>query len=110
MERIAFLLGVKEGYEDEYQQRHDNLWPELSEEMRQAGVRKMSIFRFGQQLFLYMEVKDYAESVRMLAKSPASVRWEEYMAPIMQNAEGDDYDPEDDAFPDGLPEVFCWEA
>lgn len=109
MERIAFLLRVKEGNEDEYKQRHDNLWPELSDEMREAGVYKMSIFRFGLQLFLYMEVKDYAESVRMLERSPASMRWEKYMAPIMQNAEGSDYNPVD-AFPDGLPEVFYWEA
>jgi len=110
MERIAFLLGVKKGYEDEYKKRHDNLWPELSEEMSKAGFRKMSIFRFGQKLFLYAEVEDYAESVRILEKSPVSIRWEEYMAPIMENFEGNDYDPEGDAFPDGLPEVFYWEG
>ena len=110
MERIAMLLGVKEGYEEEYKTRHDNLWPELSEEMRQVGVHKMSIFRFKQQLFLYMEVEDYARMSQMMEKSPVSMRWEEYMAPIMNNADGGDYDPGGgDAYPDGLPEVFYWE-
>ena len=109
MERIAFLLGVRAGYEEEYKRRHDNLWPELSKEMRGAGVSKMSIFRFGLQLFLYMEVEDYAESVRILENSPVSIRWENYMAPIMHSADGGDYDPVD-AYSDGLPEVFHWEA
>ena len=31
------------------------------------------------------------------------------MAPIMESAAGDAYDP-DNAYPDGLPEVFFWEA
>lgn len=64
---------------------------------------------FGQQLFLYMEVDDYAEAVQILAESSDSVRWEKYMAPIMEDATGDAYDPAN-AYPDGLPEVFHWEA
>ena len=40
-----------------------------------------------------MEAEDYAEAVRILAESPKSVRWEEYMAPIMEDESGDDYDP-----------------
>ena len=31
------------------------------------------------------------------------------MAPIMETGEGDEYDPAH-AYPDGLPEVFRWEA
>ena len=54
-----------------------------------------------------MEAEDYAEAVRILAESPESVRWEEYMAPIMEDESGDDYDPHD-AYPEGLPEVFHW--
>ena len=54
-----------------------------------------------------MEAEDYAEAVRILAESPKSVRWEEYMAPIMEDESGDDYDPYD-AYPDGWPEVFHW--
>ena len=70
-------------------------------------MRSMSIFMVDRQLFLYMETDDYAEAVRILAECPESVRWEEYMAPIMEDESGDAYDPYD-AYPEGLPEVFHW--
>jgi L-rhamnose mutarotase len=56
-----------------------------------------------------MERIAYAEAARVLGESPHSRRWEEYMASIMESAAGDAYDP-DNAYPDGLPEVFFWEA
>ena len=56
-----------------------------------------------------MEVEDYAEAARILAESPDSVRWEESMATIVEDASGDAYDPSN-PYPEGLPEVFFWEA
>ena len=100
MQRVAFVMRVKEGQQEEYIRRH---------QQQRAGVHKMSIFMFGLQLFLYMEVEDYAEAARILAESDDSVRWEEYMAPIMESATGETYDP-DNAYPKGLPEVFYWQA
>ncbi len=109
MDRIALAMRVKKGQEQEYIRRHDNIWPEIQKDMRRAGIHKMSIFMFDQQLFLYMEVDDYAEASRILEASPESVKWEEYMAPIMENAEGEDYDAAN-PYPEGLPEVFHWAA
>lgn len=109
MQRVAFVMRVKEGQQAEYIRRHRQVWPEVQANMRRAGIHKMSIFMFGLQLFLYMEVEDYAEAARILAQSPDSMRWEESMAPIMENAAGDSYDPAN-AYPDGLPEVFYWQA
>ena len=79
----------KEGEEEEYRRRHREVWPAVLADLEQAGVRSMSIFMADRQLFLYMEVEEYAEAVRILAESPESVRWEEYMAPIMQDESGD---------------------
>lgn len=62
----------------------------------------------GTELFLYMEVADYAKAVEVLTTSPAALRWEEYMAPIMESANDQRYDPQN-AFPGSLPEVFYWE-
>lgn len=109
MQRVAFTMHVKAGQQREYIRRHKAVWPEALEEMRQAGIHAMSIFMKANELFVYMEVEDYAQAVEMLAKSPDSVRWEEYMAPIMEDESGDVYDPEN-AFPEGLPEVFYWSA
>jgi len=109
MQRIAFIMHVKAGQEEEYIRRHKEVWPEALEDMKRAGIHKMSIFMQGSELFLYMEVEDYDKAVEMLAQSPDSVRWEEYMAPIMQDESGDVYDP-DNAYPQGLPEVFYWSS
>jgi L-rhamnose mutarotase len=109
MQRVAFILRVKEGHEEEYIRRHREIWPQILDDLERARVHKMSIFMSGLQLFLYMEVEDYAEAARVLGDSPESMRWEEYMAPIMEDASGGDYDPQN-AYPDGLPEVFYWES
>jgi L-rhamnose mutarotase len=109
MERVAFVMKAKAGYEEEYVRRHKEVWPKVLSDMKKAGVHKMSIFMQGRELFLYMEVENYAEAARVLEDSPESARWEEYMTPIMENAAGEAYDP-NNAYPDGLPEVFYWEA
>ncbi len=107
MERVAFVMEVKEGEEREYVRRHDEIWPEILVDIEKAGIHQMNIFMHGRQLFLYMEVEDYRKAARILEASPGSVRWEEYMAPIMRDASGEAYDP-DNPYPDGLPEVFAW--
>ena len=109
MQRVAFVMRVKEGQEEEYIRRHEEVWPEVQADMLRAGIHSMAIFMLGLELFLYMEVEDYAEAARVLAESPDSVRWEEYMAPIMEDATGEAYDPAN-AYPEGLPEVFHWQA
>ena len=107
MQRVAFVMHVKEGEEEEYRRRHREVWPAVLADLERAGVRSMSIFMADRQLFLYMETEDYTKAVRILAESPESVRWEEYMAPIMEDESGDAYDPHD-AYPEGMPEVFHW--
>ena len=77
-------------------------------EHARAGIKKMAIYMKGTDLFLYMEVEDYAKAVPILSASPAVLRWEEYMAPIMEDSGDEAFDPAN-AFPASLPEVFFWE-
>ena len=108
MDRITFMMRVKDGYQEEYMRRHEEVWPEVMEEHRRAGVSKMGIYMTGRDLFLYMEVDDYAKAVRVLNKSPIVLRWEEYMAPIMEASDDRVFDPQN-PYPVSLPEVFFWE-
>src|SRR4051812_28424214 len=108
MDRVSFLMRVKDGYRDEYIRRHQEVWPEVLAEQQRAGIRKMAIYMKGADLFLYMEVEDYAKAVRLLSQSPAALRWEEYMAPIMDDIGDQAVDPAN-AYPASLPEVFYWE-
>ena len=107
MQRVAFVMHVKEGQEAEYVRRHRGVWPQVLADFERAGVEQMNIFMAGRQLVLYMEVDDYAEAARILGECPESVRWEAYMEPIMEDAGGQTYDPEN-PYPDSLPEVFFW--
>jgi L-rhamnose mutarotase len=108
MDRVSFVMRVRDGFQDEYIRRHREVWPEVLAELSRAGVMKMGIFLRGEELFLYMEAQDYDRAVRMLNDSPAVIRWEEYMAPIMEDVAGKVFNPEN-AYPESLPEVFYWE-
>jgi L-rhamnose mutarotase len=108
MDRVSFIMRVKDGQQDEYIRRHREVWPEVMADHSRAGVTKMAIYMKGADLFLYMEVEDYPKAVRMLSDSAAVLRWEEYMAPIMENNGDEGFDPTN-AYPASLPEVFFWE-
>ena len=53
MQRNAFKMQLKPGYEAEYKKRHDEIWPELAEELSKAGVSDYSIFLDEQTLTLF---------------------------------------------------------
>ena len=50
-------MRVKEGQQDEYIQRHLQVWQEVLSDLKRAGVHKMSIFMFGLQLFLSWKMR-----------------------------------------------------
>jgi len=85
MQRVAFLLELKpEASPAEYKRRHDQIWPEMSAALREAGMRNYSIFRHGTQLVAYCEVDDWQETLRRLDASDVNKRWQEYMSDILE--------------------------
>lgn len=84
MTQYAWVLEVRPGYEDEYKRRHAEIWPEMIEALKGAGIRNYSIFRHGLTLIGYFETDDLDAAIAVLAKSDANRRWGEYMAPIMK--------------------------
>jgi L-rhamnose mutarotase len=84
MAQYAWVLEVRPGYEDEYKRRHDQIWPEMIETLRSAGIRNYSIFRHGLTLIGYFETDDLDATIAELGKSDVNRRWGEYMAPIMK--------------------------
>lgn len=80
----AWVLEVRPGYEEEYKRRHDEIWPEMLETLREAGIRNYTIFRHGLTLIGYFETDDLDASLKSLAASPVNARWGQYMAPIMK--------------------------
>ena len=44
MPRIGFTMKLFAGKEEEYRKRHDEIWPELVELLKQQGIANYSIF------------------------------------------------------------------
>lgn len=80
----AWVLEVRPGYEVEYLKRHDEIWPEMLEALRAAGIRNYNIFRHGLTLFGFFETDDLAATKAYLRTSEVDKRWGEWMAPIMK--------------------------
>lgn len=101
MSGYAFTFKVKPGYEEEYKKRHDEIWPEMSELLTQAGLKNYHIFRYGLTLFAFVETDDLQKAIDILSASEVNKRWGEYMLPIMEI----DVDPAT-GFPFLLPQMF----
>jgi L-rhamnose mutarotase len=84
MASYAWVLGVRPGCEEEYKQRHDDLWPEMDATLRKSGIRNYHIFRHGLKLFGYFETDDLQATIDYLKADPINAKWSESMAPIMQ--------------------------
>ncbi|WP_315817820.1 L-rhamnose mutarotase [Paraflavitalea speifideaquila] len=44
MTRVAFKMTLYKGFEEEYLKRHEVIWPELQELLKQTGISGYSIF------------------------------------------------------------------
>ena len=84
MSQYSWVLEVRPGYEEEYKTRHDEIWPEMLEALRKAGIRNYSIFRHGLTLFGYFETDDLDRTIATLKDDPVNQRWGNSMAPIMR--------------------------
>lgn len=84
MASYAWVLGVRPGCEEEYKQRHDELWAEMDATLRKSGIRNYHIFRHGLTLFGYFETDDLQATIDYLKTDPVNAKWSESMAPIMQ--------------------------
>ena len=83
----AFRMQLKPGNTAEYQRRHDALWPELADMLRQSGISNYFIFHDADSnaLFAVMNVRD-GDALASLPEHPVMRRWWDYMAPLMEVA------------------------
>ncbi len=55
MQRACFTFEIHPDKADEYKKRHDEIWPELVEEIQKAGLKNYTLFRRGTQVIAYVE-------------------------------------------------------
>lgn len=85
MIRNAFKMKLKPGFEAEYKKRHDEIWPELAQELTRAGVSDYAIFLDEESLTLFavQKLSDHHTS-DLLPETAIVKKWWSYMADIME--------------------------
>lgn len=85
MKRVAFKMKLKAGYSAQYTKRHNEIWPELSALLKDAGVAEYSIFLDDEThtLFAFQKISGEGSS-QDLSSNPIVQKWWAYMADIME--------------------------
>ncbi|WKA62965.1 L-rhamnose mutarotase [Pectobacterium aroidearum] len=101
MLRKAFVMSVFPDCHDDYQRRHNPIWPELAEVLKNHGVHHYSIFLDKQRnlLFGYVEVESEARW-EAIAQTEVCQRWWKYMSDVMPS------NPDNSPVSEALKPVF----
>jgi len=85
MDKIAFVMQLLPGCEEEYEKRHDEIWPELKDRLKSAGISDYSIYLDPQSLNLFAVLRrESGQEMDKLAADAVVQRWWDYMADIME--------------------------
>ncbi|MBX3052552.1 MAG: L-rhamnose mutarotase [Caldilineaceae bacterium] len=89
MQRIGFLLKVKQEKIDEYKAHHAAVWPEMLDALSRHGWQNYSLFmRPDGLLFGYFETPDYTAAKAGMSKEEVNKRWQAMMASFFEGLGG----------------------
>ncbi|MFC1766128.1 L-rhamnose mutarotase [Planctomycetota bacterium] len=104
MQRFAFKMKLKPGCKDEYKKRHNAIWPELRQLLKDTGVADYSIFLDEETNILFaVQKQEGGTSSQDLGTHPIVQKWWAHMADIM------DTHPDNSPVSIPLEEVFYLE-
>jgi L-rhamnose mutarotase len=88
MIRKAFIMNVYPDQHEEYEKRHNEIWPEMIEELHNHGAKNYSIFldKETNKLFGYLEIED-EEKWSKMAQTDINQKWWKFMEPVMETNE-----------------------
>ena len=85
MERVAWKARLKPGMKQEYIKRHNEIWPEMTAILNEAGIHNYSIWCIDDDLFGYYEAKKGAVfAAKTQAQSKIVEKWNIYMKDVME--------------------------
>lgn len=84
MKRFCFALDLKDDVTliAEYEQYHQQIWPEIRKSILVSGILHMEIYRIGNRLFMIMETTDdfsFEKKAAMDARNEKVQEWENLM-------------------------------
>jgi len=95
------MMTIHPGKASEYERRHQPIWPEMEDTLREHGVLSYSIFLdpVSLRLFAYIEVES-EEQWESISRTAVCKRWWAYMKDIMPS------NPDDSPVSQEMREVF----
>ena len=85
MERIAIRMRLHPGQVEEYVRRHDNIWPDLVEQLHEHGIRDYWIFLDEETHVLFATMTLTADNrIDELPAHPIMQQWWRFMSDIME--------------------------
>lgn len=100
-QKIAFRMKLIPGFEEEYERRHREIWPELVALLKDTGIIDYQIFldKETSYLFAFQVIEGDANS-QDLGNTEIVQRWWKHMADIMET------NPDNSPVSVELPNVF----
>lgn len=85
MIRKGFVMKVYPDKHEEYEKRHNEIWPEMVKELRKHGVINYSIFleKETSQLFGYLEIEN-EDKWNKMATTEINLKWWSFMESVME--------------------------
>ncbi|MFF0072127.1 L-rhamnose mutarotase [Streptomyces sp. NPDC005494] len=91
MQRVCFLLKVREDRKDEYRERHAAVWPDMLAALSEAGWHNYSLFLREDGLLVgYLETEDFDAAREAMAATEVNARWQREMAEFFEQDEAAD--------------------
>ena len=91
MERLCFTFEIRPGTEDEYKKRHDEIWPELVDAIKDAGLENYSLFRRGTTIIAYVECHpDAATAFAKIGPTDVNARWSKWFEDVILSLTDED--------------------
>jgi L-rhamnose mutarotase len=89
MQRVCFLLKVRQERLEEYRERHAAVWPEMLAALSAAGWHNYSLFLREDGLLVgYLETEDFAAAQAAMAATDVNTRWQADMAGFFEALDG----------------------
>ncbi|MGY0071443.1 L-rhamnose mutarotase [Streptomyces sp. QTS137] len=89
MQRVCFLLKVRQDRIAEYRERHAAVWPGMCEALSATGWHNYSLFLRDDGLLVgYLETPDFEAARSAMEATDVNGRWQAEMAPLFETLDG----------------------
>ncbi|MCY9784323.1 L-rhamnose mutarotase [Nocardiopsis sp. EMB25] len=102
MQRVCFVLKVRQERLEEYKERHAAVWPQMRDALSATGWHNYSLFCTDEGMVVgYLETEDFEAARAAMARTDVNDRWQAEMAPFFEDLPGR---PDEGMLP--LTEIF----